>query len=60
MPGPETVCDGEHELIGEALGLQANVTVTFVLFHPAELAAGDTDAEIVGSACSRFTFAVFN
>src|ERR1700722_1025575 len=57
MPGPETVCDGEHELIGEALGLQANVTVTFVLFHPAELAAGDTDAEIVGSACSRFTFA---
>jgi hypothetical protein len=33
------------------------VTVTAALFHPAELAAGDTDAEIVGRACSRFTFA---
>lgn len=34
-----------------------NVTVTFILFQPAELAAGETDAEIVGRACSRFTFA---
>jgi hypothetical protein len=34
------------------------VTVTLVLFHPYELAAGDTDAEIVGPDCSRLTLAV--
>jgi hypothetical protein len=56
-PPVETVCDGVHEVIGEALLLQVNVTVTFVLFQPAELADGDTDAEILGSACSRFTLA---
>jgi hypothetical protein len=57
-PCVDTVCGGEHEAIGDTLLLQVNVTVTLVLFHPAELATGDTDAEIVGCACSRFTFAV--
>ena len=37
--------------------IQLNVTVTLVLFHPAELGDGDTDAEIVGRACSRLTVA---
>ena len=43
--------------MGETLWLQVKVTVTAVLFQPAELAAGDSDATIVGDACSRFTFA---
>ena len=58
MPCEETVCAGEQELIAETLLLQVNETVTLVLFHPAELADGDADAVMVGSACSRFTVAV--
>ena len=46
-----------HEVMVETLGLHVKVTVTAVLFHPAELAEGETDAEIVGAVCSRFTFA---
>lgn len=56
-PEEETVCGGEHEVIVDTLLLQVNVTVTLVLFHPAEFAAGEADAEMVGSACSRFTMA---
>lgn len=35
-----------------------NVTVTLLLFQPAEFGVGDGDAEIVGCVCSRFTVAV--
>lgn len=43
--------------IAEMLGLQVNVTVTLESFHPAVLGTGETDAEMVGFACSRFTLA---
>ena len=42
-------------MIDETLGVQVNETVTLVLFHPAEFAAGDADAEIVGGVSSRLT-----
>ena len=51
MPWEETVCVGPQETIDETLLMQVNVTVTGVLFHPAELGDGDTDAEIVGRPC---------
>jgi len=57
MPWEETVCGGEHEAIAETLGLQVNVTVTLESFHPAVFGTGETDAEMVGFACSRFTLA---
>src|ERR1700678_3012303 len=53
IPCDETTCAGEQEAIGERPLLQVNVTVTLVLFHPAELAVGDTEAVMVGSASSR-------
>jgi hypothetical protein len=54
-PCEETVCRGEQDVIDETLGVQVNETVTLVLFHPAEFADGDADAEIVGDVSSRLT-----
>jgi hypothetical protein len=44
----EIVCALGHEVIAAPPGTHANVTVTFVLFHPAALGVGNTDAVIVG------------
>jgi len=42
-------------VMDETLGVQVNEIATLVLFHPAEFAAGEADAEIVGGVSSRLT-----
>lgn len=48
VPSVVTVCAAGHETICAPPGVHVNVTVTFVLFHPAAFGAGETVAVIVG------------
>ncbi len=47
-----TVIGEGHVAIPDSVSLQANVTVTFELFQPAALAAGEMLTEIVGGVLS--------
>jgi hypothetical protein len=55
IPWDETVWFCEQDVIDETLGVQLNETVTGLLFHPAEFADGDAEAEIAGGVSSRLT-----
>ncbi len=48
-PSEETIWVLGHDVIVAPPGTHLNVTVTFVLFHPAALGAGDMEAVIVGN-----------
>jgi len=51
-PSVVTVTGAGHVATPEELSVQVNVTVTFVLFHPAALDAGETWAVITGGTLS--------
>ncbi len=58
-PSVAAVCGAVHEAIPDRASEQVNVTVTFVLFHPALFATGDCAAVITGAVRSILTVAVF-
>ena len=49
LPSVDTVCGPGQLVTGELPGMHVNVTVTFVLFHPAPFGAGDLEAVIHGA-----------
>ena len=53
-PSVESVIGDGQLAIPESASVQAKVTTTSVLFHPAALAGGEADAEIAGAVLSMF------
>jgi hypothetical protein len=51
-PSVVTVCGGGPVATPDSASAQTNVTVTFVLFHPAALGGGTMDAAMVGGVVS--------